>query len=105
MFGFNTTLERTPTKRWSIFGDVKRSGAWSVPARSRWETLFGDVVLDLLEARMTALEVTIEAGTVIGNVDLLVPEGIVVEVRRRTLFGDIRPEAGDAGPPGAPRIV
>jgi hypothetical protein len=97
--------ETPPTKQSSIFGDVKRSGAWPVPARSRWETLFGDVVLDLREARVTAPEVTIDAVTAFGDVDLLVPEGIVVEVRSRTLFGNIRQEAGDTGPPGAPRIV
>jgi len=94
-----------PATQSSLFGDVKRSGAWMVPPQSRWKTLFGDVVLDLREARVTAPEVTIDAGTVFGDVDLLVPEGVMVEVRSRTVFGDIRQEAGDAGPPGAPRIV
>lgn len=29
----------------------------------------------------------------------------MVEVRSRTFIGDIRQEAGAAGPPGAPRII
>jgi hypothetical protein len=100
-----TTAVRAPANQSSVFGDVKRSGAWMVPAQSRWTTLFGDVVLDLREAHVTAPEVMIDAGTIFGDVDLLVPEGVVVEVRSRTVFGDIRQEAGELGPPGAPRIV
>jgi predicted membrane protein len=34
--------------------------------------------------------VTIDAGTVSGDVDLLMPEGVAVEVRSRTSFGDVR---------------
>ena len=94
-----------PVRQSSIFGDVKRSGAWTVPAQSRWGTVFGDVVLDLREAHVGAPEVTIDAGTVFGDVDLLVPEGVLVDVRTRTVFGDVRQDAGAAAPPGAPRIV
>ena len=89
----------------SLLGDVKRSGAWVVPARSRWRTGLGDVVLDLREARVSGPEVVIDARTVFGDVDLLVPESVVVEIRSRALIGDVRQEAGSAGPPGAPRIV
>jgi hypothetical protein len=94
-----------PTRASSLFGDVRRSGAWTVPARGKWESLFGDVVLDLREARVAGTEIEIDAGTVFGNVDLLVPEGVEVEVRSRTLFGDLKQEAAEAAPPGAPRIV
>jgi hypothetical protein len=73
--------------------------------RPNWHREHGDVVLDLRDARVTAPEVTIDAGTVFGDIDLLVPEGVVVEVRSRTFVGDVRQEAGDAGSPGAPRII
>jgi len=94
-----------PIDQSSFFGDLKRSGAWTVPERSKWGTVFGDVVLDLREARVVAPEVTIDAGSFFGDVELLVPEGVVVEVRSRTVFGGVRQETGDAGPPGAPRII
>ena len=100
-----TALDVAPAATTSVFGDVKRSGAWAVPASSAWRTVFGDVVLDLREARVTGDEVTIDANTVFGDIDLLVPEGVVVEVRSRTFFGDLRHETGQAGPPGAPRIL
>jgi hypothetical protein len=95
----------TPVTHTSVFGDVKRSGAWMVPERSTWRTGFGDVVLDLREAHVAAAEVTVEARTVFGDIDLLVPEGVVVEVRTRAFIGDVRQEAGAAGSPGAPRII
>ncbi len=93
------------TETRSVFGDVRRSGAWLVPASSRWGSVFGDIVLDLREASVAGDETTIEAGSVFGNVELLVAEGVFVEVRGRTLFGDVNQEAGAAAPAGAPRIL
>lgn len=101
----STEAGRLPTRTSTVFGDVRRAGAWTVPAGGKWESLFGDVVLDLREARVSGPEVRIDAGTIFGDVDLLVPEGVEVEVRSRTLFGDIKQEAAEAVPPGAPRIV
>ena len=94
-----------PTRNSALFGDLRRSGGWRVPASSRWESLFGDVVLDLREAQVGEAEVEIDAGTVFGDIELLVPEGIAVEVRMRTVFGDIQQDAGEVAPPGSPRVV
>jgi hypothetical protein len=94
-----------PTQFSAVFGDVRRGGSWTVPAESRWRSVFGDVVLDVREARMTSPEVRIEARSFFGDVELLVPEGIEVDLHARTLFGDVKQEAGDAAAPGAPRIV
>jgi Cell wall-active antibiotics response 4TMS YvqF/Domain of unknown function (DUF1707) len=94
-----------PIRHSSVFGDVKRAGAWLVPEQSKWRTVFGDVVLDLREAQVATPEVTIDAGTIFGDIDLLVPEGVTVEVRARTIIGDMRQETGGTGPSGAPRIV
>jgi len=95
----------SPARQASVFGDVRRSGAWIVPTRSSWHSVFGDVVLDLREARVGAAEVVIEASTVFGDIDLLVPEGIVVEVRTSLIFGSVHQEAGDVAPAGAPRVI
>jgi hypothetical protein len=89
----------------TVFGDVRRRGAWVVPAAGRWNTVFGNVVLDLREARVTAPEMRIEANTVFGDVELLVPEGVSVEIGSWTVFGDVKQEAGEAAVAGAPRIV
>ena len=94
-----------PVRQRSIFGSLKRSGEWTVPAESRWESVFGDVVLDLRQARVTEAQTLVDAWTVFGDIELLVPEGVLVEVRTKTTFGDIKQEAGDAASPAAPRIV
>lgn len=99
------TVATAPLRNSTVFGDHRRSGAWQLPASSRWSTVFGDVKLDLREARVPAGEIAIDAGTVFGDVELLVPEGVVVEVRSRTLLGDVKQDAGVAAPAGAPRIV
>ena len=95
----------TPTRASSVFGDVRQSGAWAVPAEGAWKSVFGDVVLDLREARVTTPDVLIDASTFFGDIELLVPEGIEVEVRSRTFFGAIKQEAAEAAASGAPRIV
>ncbi len=101
----STVPAPAPAQTSSVFGDLRRTGAWTVPAASRWRTTFGDVTLDLREARVGAGETAIEAGTIFGDIQLLVPEGVRVEVRTRTFFGSVRQEAGDAVDPSAPRVV
>jgi hypothetical protein len=94
-----------PIERSSIFGEVRRSGPWVVPVRSSWRSYFGGIVLDLREARVSAAEVTIQAESVFGSIRLVVPEGVVVEVRSRTIFGSVRQRAGEVASPGAPRVI
>ncbi len=62
-------------------------------------------MLDLREASVPAGEIVIDARSVFGDVELLVPEGVLVEVRGRVFFGDVKQEAGLAATAGAPRIV
>lgn len=89
----------------SVFGDHRRGGMWQLPQASSWKTVFGDVSLDLREARVPAGTIAIEARTIFGDVELLVPEGVLVETRTRAIFGDTKQSAGAAAAPGAPRIV
>ena len=96
---------RVPVAVSSVFGDVKREGAWLVPAAAGFSTVFGDVVLDLREAQVAAPETRIEASTIFGDVQLLVPEGVVVQVESRAFLGSVRQQAGLTVAPGAPRIV
>jgi hypothetical protein len=88
----------------ATLGDVTRSGAWIVPERSRYRSWLGHIRLDLRQARMGAAEVEIHAFTPFGTIDLLVPEGVEVEVRARSRLGQIKQEHA-AVLPGAPRVV
>jgi hypothetical protein len=94
-----------PLREFRLIGDLRRSGVWLVPAESRWQTVVGDIVLDLRQARVTAHDVAIEARSLLGDILLLVPEGVEVEVRARPLLGSVRQHAGHDAPPGAPRVV
>jgi hypothetical protein len=85
-------------------GDVKRSGLWVVPAENSFRTWFGHIKLDLRQAQMGASETHIHARALFGNVDLLVPEGVGLEVQARTQMGRTNLQA-NSGIPGAPRIV
>jgi hypothetical protein len=93
-----------PAANVRTLGDVKRAGTWIVPAESSFRTFFGTVKLDLRQAQLSALETTIHVRALFGNVELLVPEGVEVEVRAGTRMGRLTLEAG-AATPGAPRIV
>ena len=85
-------------------GDVKRSGPWTVPTESSFRTWFGHIKLDLRQAQISAMEIHIHARALFGNVDLLVPEGVEVEVQARTQVGRTNLQAS-SGISGAPRIV
>ena len=85
-------------------GGIKRSGPWTVPAEISFRTWAGAIKLDLREAKLSATDTHIRVCTLSGNIDLLVPERVGVEVQARTLFGRTNLQAG-SGTPGAPRIV
>jgi hypothetical protein len=85
-------------------GDIKRTGAWTVPAANEFRTWFGNITLDLREARIVAAETTIHARVGMGNVVLLVPEGVEVHVHATTQIGRSTHDLGPVAP-GAPRIV
>jgi hypothetical protein len=97
--------DRTPARRSSVFGDVVQDGAWRVPDVGRWSAVFGDVTIDLREALVSHPRIEVEASSVFGDVTLLVPEGVLVEVRSKTFFGDVKKDAGHRAPPGAPVVV
>jgi hypothetical protein len=86
-------------------GDVKRSGAWVVPAETRYRSWLGHIKLDLREARISQSEVHIHAWALFGTIDLLVPEGVEVDVQARAHMCQIKQEAGGVATPGMPRIV
>ena len=82
-----------------------RSGAWELPARSSWRSLFGTIELDLREVRLDAPEVELEVYNLFGTVTIRVPPGIIVEVSGGGAFASqvIKPPPWPA-PPGAPRL-
>ena len=87
----------------TVFGDITLSGAAGVPARAT--TVFGDVRLDLRDLRTDAEVIDLEVGTVFGDVEVIVAEGVAAEISGWTVFGDRKVElAALPRLAGTPRI-
>ncbi len=63
-----------------IFGRERRDGRWVVPERLAVTAIFGEVVLDLREALLQSRRVTVLATVLGGTLQLIVPEGVAVEM-------------------------
>ncbi|MGD9986189.1 DUF1707 SHOCT-like domain-containing protein [Pseudonocardia sp.] len=87
-------------------GDLKRGGDWLVPARIVVRSHFGDVKLDLREARFMTPLVTLEVDIWIGDVDLRLPPGGSVDVDEvRTHVGHVTNKITPAAHRGDPHVV
>jgi hypothetical protein len=64
----------------ALFGRDRRDGRWVVPATVPVVALFGEVVLDLREALLQSSRVVVNATVVGGTLELIVPEGVAVEL-------------------------
>ena len=71
----------------SVFGDITRRGSWPSGDRMSPIAVFGDIDLDFRQAAMPAGEVAIRAIAPFGNIDVLVPDGVHVDLGGFTLFG------------------
>jgi hypothetical protein len=94
---------RAPEVQTSVFGDIRLAGP-SVPLRV--STVFGDVRMDLRGLRTDADRLDLQLGTVFGDVDVIVAEGVDAQIHGRTVFGDRKVDlAAVPRIAGTPRIV
>jgi len=70
----------------SVFGDVSLTVAADPPQRV--STVFGDVRIDLRGMRTSARRVDLYLSSVIGDIDVIVAEGVDGELHGRTVIGD-----------------
>lgn len=73
---------------WSFMGDTKRDGAWTVAPVQRFSSGLGDVKLDLREATFAAPVVQIDVYSFMGDVKVVVPPDVYVDVRGGRLLGE-----------------
>jgi DUF1707 SHOCT-like domain/Cell wall-active antibiotics response LiaF, C-terminal len=69
-----------------VFGENKRSVRWRLPRSLRTTTVFGETELDLREAQTEADVVEIHGRCLFGNVKVVVPEGVEVELLGSSVF-------------------
>ncbi len=90
----------------AAFSHERRDGRWVVPEFLPVTAFFGNVVLDLRDAVLQNQRITIDATAVAGQIRLIVPAGIAVELVGRSFLGirSVRSRtmpAAPAGPGGA----
>jgi uncharacterized protein DUF1707 len=88
----------------ALFGHVVRRGRLRLPARTLVVSAFGDVDLDLRDAQIDEPRVTVTLLVGVGNVDVYVPEGIVVELGGALVFGRRRDWGRDTARADAPTV-
>lgn len=72
-----------------IFGNVERRGPWSVPRRLVLRVVFGNAELDLREASLAAGETTIEVRVVFGNLQVILPPDLAIDIDMTSVLGNV----------------
>jgi len=96
----------TPRNKFSIaiMSGARRMGAWVLPSRYVAVAVMGGIELDLREARFSEPEVTLHAYTLMGGIQITVPEDIDVDVSGIAFMGGFDHNASGPGASGAPRV-
>ena len=68
----------------AFMSSVERRGAWTVPAHVTVRAMWGHVELDLREAVFEEDAATIDVGVLMGNVEIVVPPHVSVDVQVQT---------------------
>jgi len=71
----------------AAFARERRDGRWVVPEFLPVTAFFGNVVLDLRDAVLQKERITIDATAVAGQIRLIVPSGVAVELVGRSFLG------------------
>ena len=71
-------------------GDSKRRGTWRIDQELGAVAVMGDVLLDLREAEVRTNVVDIMAVSVMGDVKIIVPDGVNVDLDGMAIMGDKR---------------
>jgi hypothetical protein len=89
----------------AVFSEVQRKGPWTLAEASTMVAVFGAVSVDLTKATLESQDVTIRAFAVFGEVKVLVPEGMHVDLSGTGIFGAFE-RKGDVPDlaPNAPRV-
>jgi Domain of unknown function (DUF1707)/Cell wall-active antibiotics response 4TMS YvqF len=93
--------------RWSVavMGENRLEGRWRAGEQVAAVAVMGESVVDFSRAQLDAPDVVVTAFALMGEVEVVVPEGVDVELTGFALMGEKRDRTVDVEPlPGAPRI-
>jgi hypothetical protein len=90
----------------AVFSESAKRGRFRLDDESAAIAVFGECLVDLSDALIEAPEVVVTAVAVFGEVTVIVPEGIHVEIEGMAVFGERRFDVrGEAPVPGSPVVV
>lgn len=89
----------------AILGGFSRKGDWVVPKEFSAVAIMGGGELDLREARFAEPVVTIHAVTIMGGIEITVPDDVTVQVTGVGIMGAFEHSASGEGAPGGPKII
>ncbi len=86
--------------------DIKKSGKWVVPPQITAESSSGMITIDFTKAACAHEEVTVEATTRVGEVELILPKGWAARVDpASSAVSHITNKVPEDAAPGAPTLV
>jgi hypothetical protein len=88
----------------AIMSGSRRMGRWVVPRTYVSVAVMGGIELDLREAQFSEPVVTLHAYTLMGGIQITVPEDVEVDVSGLAFMGGFDHNASGAGVPGAPQV-
>lgn len=90
----------------AVFSSSARKGRWRPGARTRAVSVFGDITIDLTEAVFEQQVTEINVTSVLGNVEVLVPENVTLRGYGSGVLGnfEVRGE-GASTDPQAPVVI
>ncbi|MBA3461610.1 MAG: DUF1707 and DUF2154 domain-containing protein [Deltaproteobacteria bacterium] len=101
-----TPLALVPAKQVRIMmGSVERIGPWVVPQHLAARVVCGNLILDLREAQLAHGVTTIEVNITMGNVEVIVPPGVAVEVEASSFLGNVEQRTEPASGTTVVRVV
>ena len=99
---------RRHVRRWivAVMSGAKAKGRWRVGDHTTAIAVMGGCVLDLRQAEIYGSEAVINAFAIMGGIDIIVPEGIDVELAGFAVMGGRNMRIRDVPIiPGSPRII
>lgn len=87
----------------ALLGGSKRTGRWQPARNISCYSLMGGIKLDFREAEFPKSGVTINTGSIMGSLKVIVPPGVNIDVSGLPLLGGFEDKAG-AGESGAPTL-
>ncbi len=96
--GGDVGMPGAPDRVTAVFGEQKRRGRWLVRNGLDVKAVLGSVELDLTEAVLEQRELHVSLTSILGEVKLIVPEGVMVVDEGTSILGERNMELPATGP-------